>query len=441
MRVAVIGAGLAGVATALELVAQGHQVDVIERAGGIATAASFAPPAWLPQALLAAGHPSWGQTDDLTPWQARWLGAGRALAHPGRATWSWQRLQAARLGQTSMRRELALALAQRSSRRLRSLAKAWDWRQEGTVGAAILLPDKPSQARAEAWATRLQAAGLAWRRLDSQDLAAAMPALQLPSAGIEALLLPDEDVVNGREAAHLLKAEAQRLGARFHFDVALTALEPGPRLQLSHPLEDPACDAWDAVVLCQGAQGPAWLQRMGLRLPWQTIGSATVTAPLPTHLAETTLPALALLDASSGVQVARIGERLRVSGPGLPRDPAPPSLQRKQWALLYRTLDRWLPGVARTAKAQEWWSSRAVLPDGLPLVGRLPGSPASSSGIWFNLGHGESSWTWVLGSALALVAQMPAPGPRPWVVPATEAPMPDALISLLGPARWGSLLR
>ena len=41
MKIAVIGAGIAGVASAHELSADGHQVCVFERRGGVAAEASF----------------------------------------------------------------------------------------------------------------------------------------------------------------------------------------------------------------------------------------------------------------------------------------------------------------------------------------------------------------------------------------------------------------
>src|SRR5690349_6991621 len=42
MRIAIIGAGIAGVCSAYELASQGHQVSVFERRGSVAAESSFA---------------------------------------------------------------------------------------------------------------------------------------------------------------------------------------------------------------------------------------------------------------------------------------------------------------------------------------------------------------------------------------------------------------
>ena len=57
MRVAIIGAGIIGVSTAYELTADGHDVTVFERSGGVAGLASF-------------GHAGVVSPAQVTPWPA-----------------------------------------------------------------------------------------------------------------------------------------------------------------------------------------------------------------------------------------------------------------------------------------------------------------------------------------------------------------------------------
>ena len=60
MRVVVIGAGLAGLSTSLELARRGHEVVVVERHAGVAAEGSFANGGLLATQHLAAwGAPAW----------------------------------------------------------------------------------------------------------------------------------------------------------------------------------------------------------------------------------------------------------------------------------------------------------------------------------------------------------------------------------------------
>ncbi|MBY0235116.1 MAG: FAD-dependent oxidoreductase, partial [Burkholderiaceae bacterium] len=79
MRIAIIGAGIAGVTTAFELSARGHQVTVFDRCGSVAAEGSFANAGIVAPALaLPWATPGWPS-----------LGAGRSFG------WQWQRRRAA----------------------------------------------------------------------------------------------------------------------------------------------------------------------------------------------------------------------------------------------------------------------------------------------------------------------------------------------------------
>ena len=125
-RVAVVGAGLAGVTTAYELAALGAQVQVFERGGSVAEQASFAS-----SALLAPALP--GLVDDNAPAPLgfrlrRWRAAGKA----GDAEAQLAALSLLSLARTAeLRHELGLE-------------------DEAAEGLLVALPDTKRAAGAEA---------------------------------------------------------------------------------------------------------------------------------------------------------------------------------------------------------------------------------------------------------------------------------------------------
>jgi D-amino-acid dehydrogenase len=234
--------------------------------------------------------------------------------------------------------------------------------------------------------------------------------------------LARDEVGNCRQFALLLRGRAERLGARFRFHTTVQALHPGqtPRVTHQHlppdeattllgaaaearsaegpptvPMaEGPVTDTFDAVVLCAALGAPALLAPHGLRLPLLAVHGYSVTAPLR-HLDEHPElgPRSALMDERYKVAISRLGNRLRVAGSaeigGSLAQHRPAAL-----ATLYKVLDDWFPGAARTSQAQPWKGARPMLPDGPPVLGK-----SGIDGLWLNLGHGSSGWALSCGSA------------------------------------------
>jgi D-amino-acid dehydrogenase len=199
-------------------------------------------------------------------------------------------------------------------------------------------------------------------------------------------------VGNCRQFAQLLRADAQRHGAQFRFDLAVRRVDPGARPVVE--TSDGARREVDAVVVCAGSDAGALLAPLGLRVPLTPIYGYSVTAPLRQRddLASAA-PRAAVMDERYKVAVSRLGQRIRVAGSaelggGLDR------MNPAALATLYRVLDDWFPGAAVLRDAQPWKGARPMLPDGPPVLG-ASGVP----GVWLNLGHGSSGWALACGSA------------------------------------------
>jgi len=397
MRVAVVGAGIVGVTTAYELAASGLEVTVLERRGSVAAEASFAnagivsptgatawaapgmPRRWLRQ-LLAPHRPvrlgSWSQM----PWLWRWWQAGRPAARAAQHA-ALQRL------------------AHFSRVRLLELTRTLQLDYEQVAGITVLLRTPGDLARAQPGLALLRDEGVVHELLDAVRCRDIEPGLNPDTALAAAIHLPRDGVGNCRHFAHLLKTEAQRLGATFRFGRDVHALHPGNRPGLT--TGDGQRHEFEAIVLCAGAQANAVLKSIGLRLPLVAMHGHSITAPLRQVDGHPDPgPRAALLDDANEVSITRLGQRVRIAG-GAELGGRPDRLDPLVLRKLYRVLDDWFPGAAVTRQAQHWKGARPMLPDGPPVLGES-GAP----GVWLNLGHGASGWALACGSAMVLAERI-----------------------------------
>ncbi|MFL6663490.1 MAG: FAD-dependent oxidoreductase [Rhizobacter sp.] len=429
MRVAVIGAGIVGVTTAYELAVDGHQVTVFERRGSVAAETSFAN-----AGVVAPGY--------VTPWAAPGMpakalrslfarhGAVRLGARIDARTlaWMWRWWRASRAGRYAVNRSAMQRLAMLSRDRLRDITVKLKLDYERTDGYLILLRTAEDLALAQPGLALLADLGVKHRLLDGRDCATVEPALDTDTPLHAGIQLPDDEVGNCRQFAHLLRGEAQSHGVRFRFHADVERIVPGPRPQLvlrpssgdeSGPLTttvdssrtgfaptapmlpEPSTEAFDAIVVCAALGSAALLAPHGLKLPLAAVYGYSVTAPLRQHDGHGDRgPRSGVMDERYKVAISRLGARIRVAGSA----ELGGSLARHNDAALqtlYKVLDDWFPGAARLTQAQPWKGARPMLPDGPPVLGR-----SGIEGVWLNLGHGSSGWALACGSARIVADQL-----------------------------------
>jgi D-amino-acid dehydrogenase len=400
VRVAVIGAGIVGVTTAYEAARAGHEVVVFERRSTVAAEASFAN-----AGVVAPGY--------ITPWAApgmpwkvlRQLFNQHAPVRLGglnvlkQAPWLWRWLRACRPAVHAANREAMQRLGHFSRDRLLELTRTLSLEYEQMPGYLVLLRDPAELASARRGLALLREWGVPHDVVDGNRCRHLEPALNPEAALHAAIHLPTDGLGNCRQFAHLLKGEAQRLGAEYRFDAAVTAIIPGPHpaVQVAGgPRQD-----FDAVVMCTGVGANELLSPIGLKLPLAPVYGCSVTAPIRHVDGHPPMgPRAALMDERYKVAISRLGQRIRIAG-GAEIGGSPDRIGKAPMRTLYRVLDEWFPGAAVTATAQHWKGARPMLPDGPPVLGES-GSP----GIWLNLGHGSSGWALACGSALVLAERL-----------------------------------
>jgi D-amino-acid dehydrogenase len=400
MQVAVIGAGIVGVTTAYELAVQGHEVTVFERRGSVASEASFAN-----AGVVAPGY--------VTPWAApgmpwkvlRQLFDSHAAVRFGglnalaQLPWMWRWWRACRPQVHAANRAAMQRLAQFSRERLLELTRNLRLEYEQEPGYVVLLRSERELKSAQGGLALLREMGVAHDVVGAERCRQIEPGLNPDCRLHAAIHLPQDGVGNCRQFAHLLRAEAQRLGAAFRFDTEVGRIAPGTRPSLDTGAGQR--HEFDAIVVCAGVQANAVLKGIGLRLPLAPVHGYSVTAPLRHFDGHPGLgPRAALMDERFKVAISRLGQRVRVAGSaeiGGRLDAMPLAPLRT----LYRVLDDWFPGAVLTREAQHWKGARPMLPDGPPVLGES-GAP----GVWLNLGHGSSGWALACGSARVLAERL-----------------------------------
>ena len=398
MRIGVIGAGIVGVTSAHELAADGHEVTVYERHAGVASETSFAN-----AGVIAPGY--------VTPWAApgmplkvlRHLFGRHAPVRLGGANvlaqlpWMWRWWRACRPAVYQANRGRLYQLARFSSQRLHALTQALNLEYEQARGVLVLLRGARDLAQAQASLRMLGELQVAFELLDAAQCRQLEPGLN-PEMSLQAgISLPQDEVGNCRQFAHLLKAQAQRHGARFLFqhEVLSLAAATSPRLMVRNLASGGSAEStFDAVLLCTGHQSRRLLKPLGLSLPIAPVYGYSVTAPLSDSEVSTSRgPRGAVMDEKYKVAISRLGRRIRVAG-SAELGGAPERMNAAALATLYKVLDDWFPGAARLSQASAWKGARPMLPDGPPVLGQ-----SHSPGIWLNLGHGSSGWALSCGSA------------------------------------------
>jgi len=406
LRVAIIGAGIVGVTTAYECAADGHEVTVFDRRNGVASETSFAN-----AGVLAPGY--------VTPWAAPgmpWkvlcsLFSAHAPVRLGRGAWAqlpwiWQWWRACRPAVHDGNRAAMQRLAHFSRAQMDELTRALHLEYEQAQGYLVLLRGNREVAQAQSGLRLLNELGVPFELVDAARCRAIEPGLDPDTPLHAAIHLAQDGVGNCRHFAHLLKQEAQRLGADFRFDREVLRIVPGTKPALEVRPVSARRDAgdtrlepaeFDAVIVCAGVLANGLLAPIGQGLPLAPVVGYSVTAPLRHVDGHPNLgPRAGVMDERFKVAITRLGQRIRVAGSAELGGPAG-HFNETALRTLYGVLADWFPGAAVLTQAQRWQGARPMLPDGPPVLG-ASGAP----GVWLNVGHGSSGWALGCGSARVL---------------------------------------
>lgn len=399
MKIAVVGAGIAGITTAHALAEDGHTVVVLEKSAAACEEASFATGGLIaPSLTLPLSHPSAQRRALRRAWDM-----GQQLS---RSPWrSTQQIAALwRFGKHPSARDAAIQattyqLAQFSADALQQLLGRHQLEIERSEGQLRLFA---TQAAWDSYQTKLaefKALGIAYRSLSPAECRTVEPALHDGAPIVAGLLLTGDSVINCRQFALALKAISQKLGVDYRFNTRVVGLDKATRVNLQ--LESPSgqhTEAFDHVVFCTAQSDTGIVARFASGLPSLAVHGYTLSVALKEPLNG---PRSAIQEHASGLVLHRMGQRIRVFA-GAEAGPRPAAHDKKVVNSLYQALETYFPGATNyQAGKQVWQGTRYCLPDGLPAVG-----PSPVAGVSLNLGHGANGWGWACGTAHILADQL-----------------------------------
>lgn len=394
MKIAVLGAGVVGTATAYYLARAGHEVDVYDRQSGPALETSFAN----------AGQISFGYS---SPWAApgvplkaiKWMFAEHpplTIRPDGTLTqlrWMLQMWRNCTANRYAINKERLLRISNYSRLCLEQLREETGIQYEGRRKGTLQL--FRTQQQLDAAARDMQAlseAGVAYEMLSSAELVNVEPGLaESAHKFVGGLRTPDDETGDCHLFTTRLADIARGMGVRFHYDTPLDALltEGGAVSAVqsgSRRLEA------DAYVMALGSWSSRFLEGI-LRIPVYPLKGYSITAPIADA---SRAPTSTLLDETYKIAVTRFDDRIRVGGMAeiVGYDTR---LNPHRQATLEMVVDDIFPGARQPGDVSFWTGLRPKTPDSTPIIGATPVKK-----LYLNTGHGTLGWTMSCGSGRLL---------------------------------------
>lgn len=402
MRIAVLGAGLAGVTSAWYLARDNHQVTVVDRQPGCGLETSFAN-----GAQISVSHPEPWANPGAPLKILRWLGREDApLLFRPRADlqqwmWSLAFLRECLPARTRRNTDAIARLALFSLESLRELRAqtgiAYDQSNSGILQTFYTQRD---WSHAEANARLLRDYGMEARICSPARCVEIEPALaDCRDTLYGGLHAPQDETGDAHLFVRHLADLCKDAGVQFCFERSIEnlVLDGGviTKVELRTAADKTEQLSADAYVMALGSYSTAFAAAVGDPLPIYPVKGYSVTLDLD---ADAVAPKVSITDESRRIVCSRLGNRLRIAGTA-ELNGYDTSINRVRCDAILARACTLFPHLGDTRGAEFWAGLRPSTPSNVPIVGR-----SRISNLWFNTGHGTLGWTLGCGSSRALAA-------------------------------------
>ena len=415
MKIAVIGAGVVGSATAWEFLRQGHEVVLLEGRDGPGLATSFANGGQLSYDYVAPlADPSVFQ--DLPKWLLNPASPLRFRPQLDPRQWCWL-LAFLRASNTATAKASTKALLQLSYLS-RDTLHAWlaeapiDFHHKAN-GKLIVYrsPHLLEKARKQ---VEYQASQGSQQRILSRDEAVELePALaHLGQALSGCVHTPTEEVGDCYLFTRTLFERVRNHPAgTVHTGARVVRLNKAGGRVTSAQLANGDLIEADHFVLANGLQGYDLLKQHGETVQLYGLKGYSLSVPLPAESTQAPglpppAPSISVTDYERRIVYARLGDVVRAAAMVDIGDTTG-RIRPERIQHLKNEVRKSFPAL-EVDKAEAWTGDRPATPEGRPIVSRS----RKLDNLWLNLGHGALGFTLACGSAVllhALVTQRPAP--------------------------------
>ena len=397
MRVAVLGAGVIGVASAWYLADAGHEVTVIDRqpapgretsfANGGQISVSHAEP-WAgphaPRQLLA-----WlGHEESPLLWRLR--------ADPDQWRWGMRFLMQCTAGRARQNMVNLVRLGIYSRTRLQilrdELSLQYDQIERGILH---VFTDERELARVSIRNKAYSVLGCERRVVTAAECLAIEPALALASTPIVGgLFAPSDESGDACKFTTLLAQHCTDQGVVFRYGRQVKMLHGEADSISGVQLDHGEVLRADAYVLALGSYTSQLLKPLGVHVPIYPAKGYSLTIPLArSDLA----PTVSLTDDAHKLVLSRLGDCLRVAGTA-EFNGYDTTLNARRCAAIAQRVRELFPCLSALGQATAWTGLRPSTPGNVPLIGAV--TPYRN--LYLNSGHGTLGWTLACGSGKLL---------------------------------------
>ncbi|MEO7494465.1 MAG: D-amino acid dehydrogenase [Massilia sp.] len=411
MKVLVLGAGIAGIASAWYLRQAGHEVTVIDRQGGPARETSFAN-----GCQISVSHAEPWANPAMLRKVIGWLGREDApllfRLRPDLLQWRWclQFVRECRPGRVAANLRQIVALADYGRRSLQQLRQETGIEYDClTRGILHFYTDEQEFARSQHAAALMRELGCPRQPVDADQVVRIEPAL----AGMRGKIVggdytatDESGDVHAFTVALAERAAAAGVALRMHSTVTRLLTEGGAvkGVELIDADGVHRVLAADAVVVALGSFSAPFLKPHGLDLLIYPGKGYSATYRV---IAPALAPRVSLTDDGHKLVISRIGDQLRVAGTcelnGYGRE-----LNAARCAVLTRRARELFPGACDFEQPRYWAGLRPLTPSNVPLVGAT-----RVAGLYLNTGHGTLGWTMGCGAGRAIADIVSGRAPEP----------------------------
>ena len=406
MKVLIIGAGVAGVASAWYFWRDGHDVTVVERNTGVALETSFANGGQLSYSYVAPlASPS--VIPKIPPWLLRRDSPlrFRPAIDPDQWRWCLAFLAACNQKTADLTTERLLRLSFYSRDLMHSLVQThsldFDYVQNGKL---VVHTDAGSFESAKRLMDFQRTLGAEQVALEPHECVEIEPALEsMRERMVGAIYTPSEDAGDCykfcNELTRLMTSGPNPV--KYRFGVEIERLLPW-RGRLMGVETDQGVFEADAYVLALGTNAPYLTRPLGIRIPVYPLKGYSLSLPV---LDDDGAPKISVTDFKRKVVYARLGDELRVAGMA--------DLSGRRAVIDVERVDQLVdevkaafPKASDFTRLSPWCGMRPATPKGMPVIGATP-----HSNLWLNVGHGALGFTLALatGRILADLAAGRAP--------------------------------
>jgi len=391
VRIAVLGAGLAGVTTAWCLAKDGHEVTLVEKASRIADGASGAN-----GGIVSASRAfPWPSPQMLKTFMKALVRNDQAVrVYPMRwdpEFWAWglrflRNCDAASYARLLERKVRYVRYSQEQLGRIAAESGVAFHRKRGGVMYLYRTPE--ALAAGNRKVEPMKAFGFPFRVLDKAAAVCIDPGLaNAPIAGA-VFSESDESGDSAMFCRELVKA-CEAMGAKVLLGCEVKGIVAGGDRVTAIETSSVRIEA-DGAVVALGLIDPHLRRQLGADLPIYPVKGCSVTLPIENA---DLVPRHAGMDESKLVAYCPMGDRLRLTGgaefSGYGREYRPADSAR-----LTALAGELFPGATDPARAGARACLRPMTPESTPLFGA-----ARYRNLWFNVGLGHMGWTMASGGA------------------------------------------